>query len=82
MNTPIPQAQRGLLPLLRKISVDLGPEKMPEPHAFDDASWVGYRLTEIVPVQALAKQKLLELDDPVSRLEILFTYLAQRKLVS
>ena len=55
---------------------------MPEPHAFDDASWVGYRLTEIVPVQALAKQKLLELDDPVSRLEILFTYLAQRKLVS
>ena len=82
LNTPIPQAQRGLLPLLRKISVDLGPEKMPEPHAFDDASWVGYRLTEIVPVQALAKQKLLELDDPVSRLEILFTYLAQRKLVS
>jgi Lon protease-like protein len=54
---------------------------MPEPHDFDDAAWVGYRLTEIVPVQMLAKQKLLELDDPVSRLEILFTYLAQRKLV-
>ncbi len=82
LHTPIPLAQHGLLPLLRKISADLGPEKMPEPHAFDDASWVGYRLTEIVPVQALAKQKLLELDDPVSRLEILFTYLAQRKLVS
>ena len=77
----IPEAQQGLLPLLTKVVSDLGPEKMPEPHAFDDASWVGYRLTEIIPVQALAKQKLLELDDPVSRLEILYAYLAQRKLV-
>ena len=78
----VPEAQQALLPLLKKIASDLGPEKMPEPHDFDDAAWVGYRLTEIVPVQSLAKQKLLELDDPVSRLEILFTYLAQRKLVS
>jgi Lon protease-like protein len=78
---PVPHAQQGLLPLLRKIAGDLGAEKMPEPHAFDDATWVGYRLTEVVPVQALAKQKLLELQDPLSRLEILHTYLAQRKLV-
>lgn len=77
----VPPAQQSLLPLLRRIVGDLGPERMPEPHAFDDANWVGYRLTEVVPVQVLAKQKLLELDDPVSRLEILFAYLAQRKLV-
>jgi len=77
----VPEAQQGLLPLLRKIVSDLGPDKMPEPHAFDDAAWVGYRLTEILPVQALAKQKLLELEDPVSRLEIIHAYLAQRQLV-
>ena len=77
----VPAAQQGLLPLLRKIAGDLGPEKMPEPHRFDDAAWVGYRLSEIVPVQALARQKLLELDDPASRLEVIFAYLAQRKLV-
>lgn len=77
----VPDEQQGLLPLLRKIVSDLGPEKMPEPHAFDDATWVGYRLTEAVPVQPLAKQKLLELNDPISRLEILFAYLSQRKLV-
>ena len=77
----IPAAQQGLLPLLKKIVSDLGPEKMPEPHNFSDATWVGYRLTEIVPVQSLAKQKLLELDDPISRLEILFAYLSQRNLV-
>ena len=80
-NRPVPPAQQGLLPLLRKIVSDLGPERMPPPHAFDDAAWVGYRLTEIVSVQMLAKQKLLELDDPVSRLEILHAYFAQRKLV-
>ena len=80
-DTPLPQARERLLPLLQRIVSDLGPERMPEPHRFGDAAWVGYRLTEIVPVQALAKQKLLELDDPVSRLEILFTYLAQHKLV-
>jgi len=78
----VPEAQQALLPLLRKVASDLGPEKMREPHDFDDAAWVGYRLTEIVPVQSLAKQKLLELDDPVSRLEILFTYLSQRKLLA
>lgn len=77
----VPKEQQGLLPLLKKIVSDLGPDKMPEPHAFDDATWVGYRLTEILPVQVLAKQKLLELDDPVSRLEILYAYLAQRQLV-
>lgn len=77
----VPEAQQGLLRLLQKIAIDLGPEKMPEPHLFADAAWVGYRLSEVVPVQALAKQKLLELDDPLARLEVIFTYLAQRKLV-
>lgn len=77
----IPEAQSGLVPLLRKIVADLGDERMPEPHRWGDAAWVGYRLAEVMPVQALAKQKLLELEDPVSRLEILFRYLAQRNLV-
>jgi Lon protease-like protein len=54
---------------------------MPEPHRFDDAEWVGYRLTEILPVQNLAKQKLLELEDPLARLEILERFLDQRKLL-
>ena len=78
---PVPQAQAGLLSVLKQIAADLGAERMPEPHAWDDAAWVGYRLTEVMPVQLLAKQKLLELDDPVSRLEILYRYLEPRGLV-
>lgn len=78
----VPEAHQGLVTLLEQIAADLGPERLPEPHAFDDAAWVGYRLTEVMPVQPLAKQKLLELDDPLSRLEILHKYLAQKGLVS
>lgn len=78
---PIPPERARLLPLAHKIVSDVGLEKMPEPHRFDDAAWVGYRMTEVLPIQNLAKQKLLELDDPLSRLEILERYLDQRKLL-
>jgi len=52
------------------------------PHRFDDAAWVGYRLTEILPVPLIAKQKLLELNDPIVRLEILHRFLEQRGLLT
>lgn len=78
---PLPQNRERLLPLLQRVVSDLGPERMPEPHRYDDAAWVGYRLTEVLPVQNLAKQKLLELDDPLTRLEILEKFLDQRQLL-
>lgn len=77
----VPAERQRLLPLLRRVVADLGPERMPEPHAFNDAAWVGYRLTEVMPVQNLAKQKLLELDDALARLEILEKFLDQRQLL-
>lgn len=79
--TAIPVAQRGLVDLLRQIANDAGAERIPPPHRFDDAEWVGHRLTEVLPVKLLAKQKLLELEDPLARLEILHAFLAQRGLV-
>jgi len=79
--TPFPPERKRLLPLLRRVIDDLGPERIPEPHRFDDAEWVGYRITEVLPIQNLARQKLLELDDPLSRLEILEKFLDQRKLL-
>jgi Lon protease-like protein len=38
---------------------------------FDDAAWVGARLTEILPLRLADKQALLELDDPIARLAVL-----------
>lgn len=78
---PVPPERSRLLPILKRIVSDLGSERIPAPHHFDDAAWVGCRLTEVLPVQNLAKQKLLELDDPLIRLEILEKYLDQRKLL-
>ena len=78
---PVPEERGRLLPLLRRIIADQGTERMPEPHTFTDAAWVSYRLAEVMPVQNLAKQKLLELEDPLVRLEILEKFLAQRQLL-
>jgi len=77
----VPGNRAGLVTLLRGVAADIGPERMPPPYAYDDAGWVGHRLAEVMPVQPLAKQKLLELEDPLQRLEILFSYLNQRGLV-
>ena len=78
----VPERFAKLLPLLQTVLADLGEARAPLPHHFDDAGWVGHRFVDVLPVQALAKQKLLELDDPLSRLEIIEKYLQQRGLVS
>lgn len=78
---PVPQALQDVLPLLRAIVADAGEEAFPPPHRFDDATWVGYRLAEILPIPVQARQRLLELDDPISRLEIIQAYLRQHKLL-
>jgi Lon protease-like protein len=79
--TPFPPERNRLLPFLQRIINDLGPERIATPHRFDEAEWVSYRITEILPIQNLAKQKLLELDDAVMRLEILEKFLDQRQLL-
>ena len=67
--------------LLEMVVLDQGKLVFAEPHAFDDAAWVGYRLTEILPVPLVAKQKLLELSDSLVRLSILQRFLESRGLV-
>jgi uncharacterized protein len=36
--------------------------------AYDDASWLGFRLAELLPLDVSEQQHLLELNDPVQRL--------------
>jgi len=40
---------------------------------FDDASWVGNRLAELLPIELADKQQLLEIDDPLTRLDALLS---------
>ncbi len=79
---PLPDGFTACADLLRMIVADRTETVFAEPHRFDDSAWVGYRLSEILPVPLAAKQKLLELDDSRSRLEILLRYLEQRGLAS
>ena len=42
---------------------------------YDDASWVGFRLAEVLPLEAHERQHLLQITDPIDRLGRLMHYL-------
>lgn len=48
---------------------------------FADASWVSFRITELLPFGGAVKQKMLELTDTKIRLEILHRFLVDQKLI-
>ena len=68
---PIPDAQRMLPEILRQILVQIGTEWPAVDYA--DAGWVGNRLAEVLPISLAQRQYLLQVDDPLKRLEILAT---------
>jgi len=80
--TDVPEEFGACVRLLELVVADKSAAVFAEPHQFEDASWVGYRLTEILPVPLAAKQRLLELDDSVARLQILHRFLEERGLIA
>lgn len=42
-----------------------------QPHHLQDANWVGYRLAELLPMENSEKQVLLQISDPLERLQLL-----------
>jgi Lon protease-like protein len=79
---PVPQRHAACARLLQLVVADQPAGTFAEPHRFEDAGWVGHRLAEVLPIPAAARQKLLELDDSVERLEILYRFLEQRGLLT
>ncbi len=77
---PLPEGYQGLVTLLQAIIDDVDPVHFPEPHRFDEADWVGMRLAGVLPIPMAARQGLLELDDAVTRLDILRQWLEQQGL--
>lgn len=59
-----------------------GAEPFNLPHRLDDAGWVANRWCEILPISLSAKQKLMELDDPQLRLQLVHDYLRGKGVVS
>ena len=52
-----------------------GPHAQAERSRFDDASWVGFRLAELLPIENRERQHLLQLASPLERLARLMHYL-------
>ena len=63
------------------IAARVGPQNFPAERAYDDASWVGYRLAELLPLPLSVKQSMLEINDAEIRLQVLQKFLAQQGLL-
>jgi Lon protease-like protein len=73
--TSLPVKYGSLAGLLRLVIEDLGKLYENFEVHYDDASWVGYRFAEILPLDYAAKQLCLEMNDPVERLAFLQPFL-------
>jgi Lon protease-like protein len=52
------------------------------PHRFDDAGWVANRWCDILPIPVAAKQRLMELPDPLMRLQLVDDFLRTKGVVT
>jgi Lon protease-like protein len=68
---PVPARHSRLAELLKNVLPQLGEVYEGIEMRPDDAAWVGYRLAEILPIPLVDKQRVLELDDPIQRLDVL-----------
>jgi len=77
--SPVPERLELTVEILRHIVDEIGPEQFGAPPSsrlrFGDAVWVGYRLAEILPLPLIERQRLLESNDAVARLDVLAEYL-------
>ena len=78
---PLPESYRPLAKLLEILIERVGRENFPATLALDDASWVGYRLAEVLPLPLPIKQSMLEINDCEIRLKALAQFLRQQKLL-
>jgi Lon protease-like protein len=67
----VPARHVRLSELLKSVLPQLGEVYTGIEMRLDDAAWVGHRLAEILPIPLADKQRCLELDDPIQRLDVL-----------
>lgn len=69
---PVPAAFSVLAMICGRFMEQLG-DRYPDfmPSDLDDANWVGFRMAEFLPYEMEEKQVLLQIDDPVERLQLI-----------
>ncbi len=66
---PVPVEFALLQSILERLIETMAPQWRHAPRsAYDDASWLGFRLAELLPLDVSEQQLMLELNDPVQRL--------------
>lgn len=77
---PLPAPYRPLAEALHEMIHHLG-RPFSQLHAqYENANWVGARLTELLPIPLVTRQALLEMDDPLERLKVLQRFLQSERL--
>lgn len=80
-DVPLPEIHRPLASLLELMISRVGRENFAGELALDDASWVGYRLAELLPLPASIKQGMLEINDSEVRLKAIAQFLKKQDLL-
>jgi Lon protease-like protein len=66
---------------LERVMAAIDPARFGEARRFDDASWVSFRLAEVLPIRNDVRQKLLEVTDAAVRIGVLHRFLRQQELL-
>jgi Lon protease-like protein len=74
----VPEELGACAEVLRRIIAEHGEDIFAAPHRLDSATWVGHRLSEILPIPLPGKQKLLEMNDSLGRLAVLQRLMARQ----
>lgn len=92
VDLPLDEQYRPCADLLQRVIEDVGSQRAEDgdetqdpinaipfesPYRFDSSVWVGNRLCEFLPIPVRAKQKLMELQDASSRLQLVQRFLLQ-----
>jgi Lon protease-like protein len=73
----LPEKCARLATTLRRALVELEEHYQHVERHFDDASWVGNRLAELLPIDLAEKQALLEIEDPLAQLDELLALVTE-----
>lgn len=79
-SSDLPQEFTGAAKTLRSLLGQLGQPFIRMEKHYEDAGWVGSRLTELLPIRLEQKQYFLQLDDPIQRLERLTALLTKLEI--
>jgi Lon protease-like protein len=79
-NVELPTEYTSLAEWIRRSGSRTEPSEQDSPKPFSDASWVGFRLADCLPLKLQRKQYFLQLDDPIQRLERLNDVMNQMDL--